>query len=282
AVVVDDQRSAGSWGVFVLEQLGLGTVVGLVLGGGAIRLLSVTHRRNWSDGRYEQLLTFLVPIVALAVADVVHGNAFIAAFVAGVAFGAGGAMPTGQHGEGRALHFAEFAEDAAQLLAVIAFFLFGNVFVEAVIGQVDARAVAVAVLSLTLVRMGPVWVSLLGSPLRTPSRLFVGWFGPRGLASIVFGLLLLEEADELGPLADELFAVIALTVLGSVYLHGVTAAPGARRYGAWADRAALASEDQTAHGTDDGTGDGTGPSADDAGSTVEHEMPPSRWRISRR
>ncbi len=237
AIVVEEERETGEWVRFAIEQIGLGIVVGLVLGWVTIRLLTRAHLAGWSDGRYEQLVTFLVPICALVGADVVGGNGFIAAFVGGVTFGACGMAPTEEHAEGHAAHFAEFTEDAAQLLAMGAFFLFGNVFVNEVIPDIGVRAVVLAVASLTVVRIVPVWVSLIGSDTRWQTRLFLGWFGPRGLASIVFGLLLLEDIESLGSIADELFSVIALTVVGSVLLHGVSATPGARRYGAWAETA---------------------------------------------
>ncbi|MEM8748372.1 MAG: cation:proton antiporter [Actinomycetota bacterium] len=259
AIVLDEQRGTSEWTGFVVEQIGLGVVLGLVLGGAGIRLLTLAHRHGWSDGRYEQLATFLIPVSALLVADLVGGNSFIAAFVAGIAFGSGGLAPTVSHEEGRAAHFAEFTEDAAQLLAVVAFFLFGNVFVDQVIGDIDIRSVLLAITSLTVVRILPVFLALVGSGTHWQTRLFLGWFGPRGLASIVFGLLLLEEIDveSLGAIGDELFSVIALTVVASVVLHGVTAAPGARRYGAWASRSA---PDVMAAGPE------------------EHEMPRPRWR----
>jgi sodium/hydrogen antiporter len=81
-----------------------------------------------------------------------------------------------------------------------------------------------AFLSLTLIRMLPVAASLLGTHLRGVSVLFAGWFGPRGLASIVLGLIVIEEAPQLSG-AGEIEVVVASTVLLSVLMHGVTAAP---------------------------------------------------------
>ncbi len=236
AVVVDESRSAGSWAGFVAEQIGFGVLVGVVIGAGAITVLGTVHRRGWSDGRYEQLATFVVPIVALFGASAIDGNSFIAAFVAGLCFGALAKDPTRTHREGRAAFFAGFTEDAAQLLAVVAFFLFGNVLVGPAVGDIDATIVVAAIASLTVVRMLPVWLSLVGTGLPTPTRAFLGWFGPRGLASIVFGLLLLDDIEEIEGAGEELFGVIAVTVVASVVLHGATAAVGARRYGEFAAR----------------------------------------------
>jgi NhaP-type Na+/H+ or K+/H+ antiporter len=94
--------------------------------------------------------------------------------------------------------------------------------------RIDALAVVYAVLSLTVVRMLPVALVLIGAGLDRDTVLFIGWFGPRGLASLVFALLALEA---LGPVADEAVAVIAVTVLLSVLAHGLSAAPLATRYG---------------------------------------------------
>jgi NhaP-type Na+/H+ or K+/H+ antiporter len=106
-----------------------------------------------------------------------------------------------------------------------------------VLDHITVAVVACALLTLTAGRMIPVWISLIGTSTKAPTRIFIGWFGPRGLASVVFGLLLLEETEvtsELGAVGDELFGVIALTVTASVLLHGASAAPGARAYGRWA------------------------------------------------
>jgi NhaP-type Na+/H+ or K+/H+ antiporter len=91
------------------------------------------------------------------------------------------------------------------------------------------QAVAYAVLSLTVIRMVPVAVALAGARLGRPAVLFVGWFGPRGLASVVFGLLALEDLAE--PAAKPAVTVIAFTVLLSVLAHGLSADPLAKRYG---------------------------------------------------
>jgi len=91
--------------------------------------------------------------------------------------------------------------------------------------------------------MLPVWVALIGTDLRPRSRLFLGWFGPRGLASIVFGLLLLEDTEALSDVGEQIFGVIALTVAASILLHGATAAPGAGAYGRWAERTVQAGDE---------------------------------------
>ena len=123
-------------------------------------------------------------------------------------------------------------EDAAQLAAAVSFFLFGNILLGPAISDISFAVIVCALAALTVVRIAPVVVALIGSGAAKETRLFVGWFGPRGLASILFGLLLLEEEIERG---QDLFAVVAWTVVLSVALHGATAAWGARRYGQWWD-----------------------------------------------
>lgn len=231
AIVISETRSGASWVGFVAQQIGFGVGLGVVLGGGAISLLRWAHRRGWSDARFEQLATFVVPLVAIFAAEALSGNSFIAAFVAGLAFGSFGSIDDPES-SGR---FVAFTEDASQLLGIAAFFVFGNVLVADALDQITVPVVACAALALTVGRMLPVWIALIGTSLRAPTRLFIGWFGPRGLASIVFGLLLLEETETMTNAGENLFGVIALTVTASVVLHGATAAWGARRYGKWAE-----------------------------------------------
>jgi NhaP-type Na+/H+ or K+/H+ antiporter len=127
------------------------------------------------------------------------------------------------------------AEQVGDVLASLSFFVFGAILLGPALSAIDWRTALYAILSLTVVRMAPVAVALAGMHLRLPTVLYVGWFGPRGLASIVFALLLLED----GPAAADLLVdVAALTVGLSVLLHGATAAWAARAYSAWHARAA--------------------------------------------
>jgi NhaP-type Na+/H+ or K+/H+ antiporter len=122
----------------------------------------------------------------------------------------------------------EFAESEGQLLNLIIFFLFGVALLPQVWGQVSWDIIAYAILSLTLIRMLPVFVSLIGKHLRWETTVFLGWFGPRGLASILFVLLVLDHAQ----IAQEtlVFNTVIVTVALSVILHGLTALPGVNAY----------------------------------------------------
>lgn len=251
SVLLDEHRSTASWVWFGVQQIGLGTLIGLVIGTGGVVLLRRAKHAGWSDGRYEQIATFALPVLALCAAEAIDANGFIGAFVAGLAFGTGGDRWTRRRGRpitdadpmAEAEALTEFTEDSAQLLGVIAFFVFGNLFVGESLGDLGPKVVVAALASLTIVRMIPVVVALIGTGWSWPSKLFVGWFGPRGLASIAFGILLLEEFGETNSAARELFGAITLTVTFSVVLHGATAAFGASRYGKYCRLQTRSAED---------------------------------------
>lgn len=219
----ETETDAGFWGQFVLRQIGLGVLIGVATGLVGGWLITRAHERHYVEGIYAQLATLALAIVAFAGALAAGANGFIAAFVAGLSYGA-------MCGEPLAGHLDEYTEDSGRLLAIVAFFLFGNLFVNDALSVTSPVIVLCAVAALTVGRIAPVAVAMAGMRADWRTVLFVGWFGPRGLASILFGLLLLEEAL---PSADELFAVIAWTVVASVFLHGATAAWGARTYGQW-------------------------------------------------
>jgi sodium/hydrogen antiporter len=147
-------------------------------------------------------------------------NGFIAAFTGGLAFAAAG-RPTAK--------LAPFVEETGALLSLMAWLLFGVAAVVPALKGLTWQAVLYAVLSLTVIRMLPVAVALAGARLGWPAVLFIGWFGPRGLASVVFGLLALEDLGE--PAARPAITVITFTVLLSVLAHGLSADPLASRYG---------------------------------------------------
>jgi sodium/hydrogen antiporter len=132
---------------------------------------------------------------------------------------------------GRAEATTLLAEEAGALLNAVTFLLFGAVLLGPVLAELDWRIATYAVLSLTLVRMLAVVLAMLGSGMRRVTVAFLGWFGPRGLASIVFVLILLERTDL--PERPLLLAVVTWTVALSVYTHGLTAWPAANRYADW-------------------------------------------------
>jgi NhaP-type Na+/H+ or K+/H+ antiporter len=164
-----------------------------------------------------------VAVAAFALAETVGGNGFVAAFTAGLGFG--GAARDHCHGA------YEFAEDEGELLALLTFLTFGAAIAGPALGRLDWNIALYALISLFIARPLPAMLSLVGSHLKLPTMSFIGWFGPRGLASILFGLFVLEEADL--PHGEEILLVVTWTVLASVFLHGLSSQPLTRRYAAW-------------------------------------------------
>ena len=216
----EEHLSASVWERFAMEQVGLGVLVGVGVGLAGGWLVSLASRREWMNESFQRLALLALAIVAWALADQIGGNGFIAAFVGGLVVG-----PTVRRVGERLIRFTE-AE--GQLLSLSVFFIFG-VLAAGLTRSLSWTIVLYALLSLTVIRMLPVALSLLGTRLRGVTVLFAGWFGPRGLASIVLGLVVVEEAPLL-PGRTEIEAVVTLTVLLSVLLHGLTAVPLSAAY----------------------------------------------------
>jgi NhaP-type Na+/H+ or K+/H+ antiporter len=218
AAALDDGEGSGTGGV--LAELAVGVAVGVGVGLAGGWLLRSARRRNWAAEDFVGVAVLALALLAYATALAVDGNGFVAAFCGGMAFGAA----AGRRGPSE-LVFLEQTSGAVSLLVWTAF---GAIAVPILADRMNWDVVLYAVLSLTLVRMVPVALALMGAGLDRSTVLFVGWFGPRGLASLVFALFALEE---LGSEGNEAVAVIAATVLLSVLAHGVSAAPLAARYG---------------------------------------------------
>jgi NhaP-type Na+/H+ or K+/H+ antiporter len=171
------------------------------------------------------LATLAVAVAAFAVALAFDANGFIAAFVAGIAFGALLDRAAVELEEA-----ADLPELGGELLALVVWFLFGAILIPLALDHLDWRTVLYALASLTIIRMVPVALSLVRSGLDGPSVVFIGWFGPRGLASVVFALLAIEELGDTLAQVNRAVATVVLTVTLSVVLHGITARPGGRKY----------------------------------------------------
>jgi len=203
-----------------VAELALGVLVGAVVGGAGGFVVNAARRRGWAAGGFAGSAVLALAICAYACALALHGNGFIAAFVGGLAYRVCG----GRRGE----RLVPYVEETGALVSLLVWLAFGAIAVASALQSLTWQIVLYAVLSLTLIRMVPVALSLVGAGLGRPAVAFVGWFGPRGLASVVFALLALED---LGKPAGAAVSVIALTVLLSVVAHGLTADPLARRYG---------------------------------------------------
>lgn len=205
---------------FLVEQLGYGTLIGLAVGLAGGWLLGLARRRQWMDGPMAQLGVLALPLACVLASETAHASMFIAAFVAGLA------VQAGFREVGR--HSVEFAEDWGRLFDFFIFFVFG-LLAARTLADFTVAIVLYGVLSLTLIRMLPVAIALRGTGLSRQTVLFVGWFGPRGLASIVLGLVYLEAESKLAGEPTIRLAVIA-TVLLSIFVHGLSAVPGISRY----------------------------------------------------
>jgi sodium/hydrogen antiporter len=212
-----------SIGGALLEGL-IGAAAGIVVGAAGGWLLLAADRRAWTSPASRQLAVLALSIGSYLVALALGGNGFIAAFVGGLAFG----VVTRQRAEDAVV----FTEAQGSLLAIVVWTVFGITIAGSLIaGGLDQAAIAYAILSLTIVRMVPVALALVGSRFQPTTVAFIGWFGPRGLASIVFMIIALEDLHGAPEETNIVVAAIGWTVLLSVVLHGITAVPFARRYG---------------------------------------------------
>lgn len=209
-----------SFARFLGEQLGLGVAVGAaigVIGGGLIELV---RRTGWIAKSFLQLAVVGLPVLCVIISDHVGASMFIAAFTAGLC------VQVRFKDAGK--HSVEFTEEWGQILNLSTFFLFGLIIARDS-AMLTIGSFVYAILSLTLVRMLPVAASLAGSGLRRETIVFMGWFGPRGLASIVLGLVYLEQEKHL-PGEEITRLAVAATVLLSIFAHGLSALPGIRRH----------------------------------------------------
>jgi NhaP-type Na+/H+ or K+/H+ antiporter len=206
----------------VVEAIGWGTVGGVVAGLVAAYTLRAARARGWIEGHWVQVVPVIAAVGAFGIADARGGSGFIAAFVGGAIFGR---IATPDADE------ASFSEEIGAVLNGLTLIVFGAALLGPLWSKIGAVEILYACLSLTIVRMVPVAIAMLGSRARTPTVLFLGWFGPRGLASIVFGVVVVEASGL--PHTSELVLALTVTIGLSVLLHGVTAAPLARRYANW-------------------------------------------------
>ena len=223
ALLSDEGIQAGSWVAEAALQISLAIIVALVVGAVGGRLLSAASRRGWTSTVSEQLCVLALAALAYVGAVEIGGNGFVSAFAAGLIFGA---VAT------REEEAIRFTEDASLFASFLVWVIFGASFVGPMLaGSVDVPAIVYALLSLTVVRMAPVAIALIGKGFRGKTIAFMGWFGPRGLASVVFTLLVIEELGGTTSVGMPLFQIATWTILLSVILHGLSARPLAAAYG---------------------------------------------------
>ena len=221
--VVAAEAEHQHWILGGIKQIALAVAIGAGIGWGAGFLTARARRAGWTSPLSEALGILSVALLSYEGAVAIHGNGFVAAFVAGACFGA--ATRRGL-GEPTALHQStELTEDVGLYGSFAVWLTFGAVFAGPVLrGGLHWRPMLYAVLSLTVIRMVPVALALLGMDFRFDTVTFVGWFGPRGLASVVFTLLVFEDLNGLAP-APTIVEVTTWTILLSVIAHGLSSGP---------------------------------------------------------
>jgi NhaP-type Na+/H+ or K+/H+ antiporter len=209
----------------VVEEIGFGALGGILAGGAAGAVMRLGSPRRLIDKEWRPLIPIAAAILAYGAAGALGGSGFIAAFIAGGLFGA--IAKPGAAGE---MHFIE---QSGALLGSVTFLVFGAVLLGPELEHLTWQVVLYAVMSLTLVRMLPVALAMIGTHARAPTVGLIGWFGPRGLASIVFAVIV-EDAHQ--PHTSAILTAAYLTVGLSVMAHGASAVPLARRYATWYGR----------------------------------------------
>lgn len=213
-------HAPGHWAVFALRTELVSLVVGIVIGllGGTV--IARSFARGWMSGTWAQLATLALAIVCFDVGERLHGSGFVTAFAGGLAY----AMVSPKSGDGASL--TQVSDAAGQLLELAVFALFGAAVVVPAWRHADWRVVLFAVLALIAVRVAAVVIALLGSGLQTRSKLFMGWFGPRGIGTLVLGLIVIREGDlHQGALITQAMVV---TVTVSLVVHSLTTPLGIR------------------------------------------------------
>jgi sodium/hydrogen antiporter len=213
-------EATGHFPAAAVAELALGILIGIAVGGAGGLLVNAARKRGWVEGGFAGPAVLGLAVCAYASSVALHGNGFIAAFVGGLAFG----TTAGRRGQ----PLIPFVEETGALVSLLVWLAFGAVAVAPAVDVLNWQIVLYAVLSLTVIRMVPVAAVLVRSGLDRATIALVAWFGPRGLASVVFCLLALEELGN--PAADHAAAVITVTVVLSVLAHGATADPVANRY----------------------------------------------------
>jgi sodium/hydrogen antiporter len=213
-----DAQMAVDLAQLVALQLILGPLIGFAVGYGGGKAIVYAAKREWMSEAYERLSALGVAFLAYALVQLMGGNGFVAAFIAGMTLGNTAPHITAM--------LREYSEATSDLLILLTFLLYGAVMVPDGF-TLDGRTLFYMVLSLTVVRMIPTVISLVGTRLRWDTALFLGWFGPRGIASIIYVLLMMQEQID----ADaQIFDVAVTVVLFSVFLHGFSAEPATRLY----------------------------------------------------
>lgn len=224
ALIAPTEQHAGTGMLAVtllLEEIGIGLLVALVLTSLTLRLLKTSYLNGWQLPLWRQLTMPGLALLCFALAQTLGGSGFIAAFVGGLLIG----RRLGEHKHA----YLDSCEGYGDLLSVVIWMVFGATLMPMLAELRHWQYWLYAAASLTLLRMLPVWLSLLGTGLKPELKLFIGWFGPRGLASIVFAVMVLQHKPALLG-QTPIIATVLCTIILSVILHGISANPWVKRF----------------------------------------------------
>jgi len=223
ADVETNPASAHEAVVLVVEAIGYGVLFGVVCGVAGALLLRLVHARNLAASTWVEVVPVATAALAYGLADPLGGSGFIAAFAAGLAFGALRRKETEE--------VSYLLEELGGLANAVTFVVFGAAIAGPALANMTWKVAAYGLLSLTVIRMLPVAVALIGTRARRETVGFLGWFGPRGLASIVFAVYVADETNL--PHIETIVSTVVFTIVVSVYAHGITARPLTARYADW-------------------------------------------------
>lgn len=201
---------------FTVGHIVFGILVGALSGYLGARYINLGLKSGWMSSGFQKICWLALVVLTYGVAEFIGGNGFIAAFVFGIT---SGNTLTKQESD----NLYEYSEVENTLLMLVTYVLFGMVMLVPALKQLNLTIVVYALLSLTVVRMLPVVISMIGAKLRLDSVLFLGWFGPRGIASILYIFTILGTEEMSGK--DTIFNVVMVTVFFSIMMHGLSAAP---------------------------------------------------------
>lgn len=215
----------------ILVQVLVASLVGVALGTAAAWAGVQAARRDWTDAGWVQIALVSVALAAWGLADGLGGSGFIAAWAAG--------LSCGIVARSRLERPVEFSADLGNVMMLICFALFGSVVLGPVLSRFDLPIIVYALLSLAAIRMVSVIVATAGARLAWPTKIYLGWYGPRGLASIILAVVVVAEGEV--PETQLVTDLMAATVGLSVILHGLTSWRGSNLYGEWCSRSLEAS-----------------------------------------
>jgi len=224
AAITHSQESTDEahWLLYVVQQISLGALIGAFSGYINAKISLISIKRHEVDGSYKNLLPIAMAVLAYYAAEYLGGNGFISAFFAGLFLG--------NYNEKLKRNVNDFAESESELLLLMSFMVFGFIFIPATVEFWNFKVLIYSILSLTILRMLPVAISLIGTKLDLASVLFIGWFGPRGIASVLYILIVVREVVSVKG-HETIYSVVTLTILMSIFLHGLSARPFVQIYG---------------------------------------------------